>query len=199
LTRKLDELGLNAYYFAHSSGFYKVRFGDFSDREGARLKALKLQRSGFIEDFYIVPPESFAVEKEPYYGTAYLRSELVKVAESYLGIPYHWGGTSPDNGFDCSGLTMAVYQLIGLSLPHSSRQQYRLGAPVTKDTLNRGDLVFFKTEKDSRISHVGIYIGKNRFIHAPGRNKVIRADSLSNGYFRVRYAGARNYIDNRPN
>ncbi len=98
----------------------------------------------------------------------------------------------PDS--DCSGLTMAVYQLNGLSLPRSSREQYKTGASVKKSRLLKGDLVFFATSRGRKISHVGIYVGHNKFIHAPGYNKYIRTESLSNTYFIKRYVGARTYL-----
>ncbi len=194
LTRSLLQYDLNAYYFKHESGLYKVRFGDFNSKKRALDEAENIRDSGKILEFYIVSPEEYAVEMEPQLGTNYLRAEIVQHAESYLGIPYRWGGTSPENGFDCSGLTMAVYNLVGLNLPRSSRDQYAAGTPVPKNQLEKGDLVFFETAGRGRISHVGIYTGEDRFIHAPGKNKQIRFDSLSSGYFRSRYAGARTYL-----
>lgn len=194
LTRSLRQYDLNAYYFKHESGLYKVRFGDFSSKKQARDQAEHIRSSGKIEEFYIVSPEEHAVELEPHEGTDYLRAEIVKRAESYLGIPYQWGGTTPENGFDCSGLTMAVYNLVGLNLPRSSRDQFAAGAPVPSNQVEKGDLVFFETSGRGRVSHVGIYTGEGRFIHAPGKNKQIRFDSLSSGYFRSRYAGARTYL-----
>jgi hypothetical protein len=194
LTRSLRQYDLNTYYFKHESGLYKVRFGDFSTKERALNEAEKIRSSGVIQEFYIVRPEEHPIQRELQEGTHYLRMEIVQRAESYLGIPYQWGGTSPENGFDCSGLTMAVYNLVGLNLPRTSRGQYSAGTPIPKQQLEKGDLVFFETAGRGRISHVGIYVGEDRFIHAPGRNKQIRFDSLASGYFRSRYAGARTYL-----
>lgn len=194
LTRSLRQYDLNAYYFRHESGLYKVRFGDFSSKERARNEAEKIRAAGTIEDFYIVRPEEHAVQLEAQKGTDYLRAEIVQKAESYIGIPYQWGGTSPEGGFDCSGLTMAVYNLVGLNLPRSSRDQFAAGTPISRNQLEKGDLVFFETSGRGRVSHVGIYIGEERFIHAPGKNKQIRFDSLASGYFHRRYAGARTYL-----
>ena len=103
-------------------------------------------------------------------GDAYLREELVRSARSFLGVPYLWGGASLDTGFDCSGLTMTVYQLCGLDLPRTSREQYLAGNPVELSTLEKGDLVFFAPGGD-KISHVGIYAGNGQFIHAPEKGK----------------------------
>jgi hypothetical protein len=194
LTRSLRDYDLNAYYFKHESGLYKVRFGDFSSKSAALDQAERMRSSGTIQDFYIVNPDEHAVRLEPEQGIHYLRAEIALRAESYLGIPYQWGGISPENGFDCSGLTMAVYNLVGLNLPRSSRDQFTTGTPISENQLERGDLVFFETGSRGRISHVGIYMGEDRFIHAPGKNKKIRYDSLASGYFRSRFAGARTYL-----
>jgi len=194
LARSLNKFNLNAYYFEHRSGLYKVRFGNFTLKSAAQKKALSILDTGIIKEFYIVSPESYAVKKEHALGTAYIRNEIISRAESYLGIPYQWGGSSLEEGFDCSGLTMAVYQLIGLNLPHSAEDQFRKGTPIKKERLHRGDLIFFRASNSQRISHVGIFTGNGRFIHAPGRNKKIRIDSLSSTYFKKHYAGARTYL-----
>lgn len=194
LTASLNEKGLEAYYFAHESGLYKVRFGNFRSRNAAQIKAQSLVAAQIIDEYYIVSPDEYTVSRKYSYGIGYLRNEIVSTAKSFIGMPYSWGGSSPEEGFDCSGLTTAVYQLIGLDLPHSSKIQYRLGNPVKKGRLLQGDLVFFATSGGRRVSHVGIYIGDNEFIHAPGQNKQIRTDSLSNTYFAKRYVGARTYL-----
>jgi len=194
LTKSLESHRLNAYYFVQKTGLYKVRFGDFPSKETARRKADSILAAGIIDGYYIVSPDDYAVEKERKYGRRYLRDRIVETAESYIGLPYRWGGSSSDGGFDCSGLAMAVYQLNGLNLPRSSEEQYRAGIPVKQSQLLRGDLVFFATSRGGKVSHVGIYAGDDKFIHAPGRGKRIRADSLSNRYFETRYAGARTYL-----
>jgi cell wall-associated NlpC family hydrolase len=89
---------------------------------------------------------------------------------------------------------MAVYHLNGLNLPRSSNAQWQAGSPVNRSQLSKGDLVFFATSGGGKISHVGIYTGRDKFIHAVGVNKRIRVDSLSNKYFRRRYVGARTYL-----
>ena len=194
LAHSLSDFGLNVYYFKHESGLYKVRFGDFSDRESAREHAERVRTRGMIEEFYIVSPDTSAVAREAELGTDYLRNEIVSRAQSFLGIPYQWGGVSPENGFDCSGLTMAVYNLVGLSLPRSSQAQFSAGTPVSESQLGRGDLVFFRTSSSARVTHVGIFTGGDSFIHAPGKSKEIRVDSLNSAYFRRRFAGARTYL-----
>jgi len=195
LTHSLNEHDLNAYYFVHESGLYKVRFGDFSTKENARRKGESLVASGVFEEFYIVSPTDYSVAKRVSRGEAFLRNEIVSTAESFIGIPYSWGGTSPQQGFDCSGLTMAVYKLNGLKLPRSSKDQFAVGTPINQSQLSKGDLVFFATSQGKKVTHVGIYMGDGQFIHAPGKDKRIRYDSLINGYFRTHYMGARNYLE----
>ncbi|TET95347.1 MAG: hydrolase [Desulfobacteraceae bacterium] len=194
LSESLKSHGLNAYYFVHKTGLYKVRFGDFTSKENARGKAESLLAAGIIDEYYIVSPDDYAVIKQRKYGRRYLRDEIVKTAERFIGLPYRWGGSSSDYGFDCSGLSMTVYHLNGLNLPRSSKEQYRAGIPVKRSQLLRGDLVFFTISRGRKVSHVGIYTCDDKFIHAPGRGKRVRIDSLSNRYFKTRYVGARTYL-----
>lgn len=194
LTTSLEQKGIDAYYFVHSSGLYKVRFGNFPTRPAARKVAMDLQQSKIIDDFYIVSPDTYPVAKQKRYGRHYLRESIIKTAKSFIGIPYKWGGASPADGFDCSGLTMAVYQLNGLDLPRTSKGQFSVGENIRPRHLQKGDLVFFATSRGKRVSHVGIYTGNNSFIHAPNKGKKIRITSLNNKYFKKRYIGARTYF-----
>jgi cell wall-associated NlpC family hydrolase len=197
LANSLKRQGIEAYFFVSTPGIYKVRFGDFPSEKLARENAVRLQSQGSITDFYIIRPADFAASKTKQYGTHYLREELSKTAEKFIGVPYLWGGTSVEEGFDCSGLTMVTYQLNGLNLPRSSKAQYETGIPVEREHLEKGDLVFFSTKDPGKISHVGIYIGEGKFIHSPRWGKKIRIESLSSPYFRKRYAGARTYLEGR--
>lgn len=194
LTDKLNEHDLSAYYFTYKRGLYKVRFGNFPSREDARKRAETLHDQGVIAEFYIVRPEEYSLSKKDLYGEDYLRREIVKTANSFRGVPYRWGGSSHGGGVDCSGLTMAVYRLNGLDLPRTSTQQYSTGRFIDRNNLTEGDLVFFDTTGKGRVSHVGIYVGKGKFIHAPGRGKEVREDRLSSTYYRNRYAGAKSYM-----
>jgi hypothetical protein len=194
LTAYLNNNDLNAYYFVYKKGLYKVRFGNFPTKELAQREAKHLLTSGIIQDYYIVRPEDYAASKERKYGETYMRDELAKTAESFIGVPYQWGGASPQGGFDCSGLTMAIYRLNGLNLPRTSQAQYTKGTYVKGGDLSKGDLVFFAISGKGAVSHVGIYVGGNAFIHAPGSGKRVRRDTLSNGYFKKRYKGARTYF-----
>ena len=194
LTKSLEKQGVSAYYFHHQSGLFKVRFGDYPTREAARIKAEALVQAGVFTEYYIVSPEDYALARVRLFGEATVRNDIVETAEGFIGLPYQWGGSSAEEGFDCSGLTMAVYQLNGLNLPRSSRDQYSIGAPVERTELAKGDLVFFATKGREKVSHVGVYAGDDRFIHAPGKGKTIRVDSLADRYFLSRYVGAKKYL-----
>ena len=194
LTLSLNAKNLDAYYFKHESGLYKVRFGNYLSRRPAEENAERIKHAGFIQEYFVVSPETYAISRSRQSGLESVRQAIITRAHSFLGLPYRWGGYTPDKGFDCSGLTMAVYNLVGLNLPRTSLAQFRSGTPVSKDNLDRGDLVFFLSQNKSRISHVGIYTGDGNFIHAPGKDKLIQVDSLANQYFKNRFAGARTYL-----
>jgi len=186
----MKSFGLDAYYFVDADGLFKVRFERFDKKEAARERALALQAQGLFSDFFIIRPGPAGSRADPHQR---LQESLVQTARRFIGIPYRWGGASASHGFDCSGLTMTVYRLNGLDLPRNAYSQYHAGTPVKWNDLVPGDLVFFATGRSSRISHVGIYVGEEKFIHAPGRGKRIRTAALSNAYFRPRYKGARRY------
>jgi len=116
-----------------------------------------------------------------------------KTAKKYIGVPYVYGGRSP-KGFDCSGLTSYVYDRQGVKLPRSSSKQAKAGRMVRKRNLQPGDLVFFSTGKRGQVSHVGIYVGGNKFIHAPGQGKKVTTASLNDQYFKRTYHSARRII-----
>jgi hypothetical protein len=194
LTQSLNSYDLNAYYFQHQSGFLKVRFGNFPTAHAARNKAESLQAAGIISEFFIVHPESHAVERLRIRGSDYLRDEIVRRARNFIGLPYQWGGSHPDEGFDCSGLTQAVYHLVGLNLPRTSREQFETGRVISMNNIRKGDLIFFSTTGSRKVSHVGIYTGDSLFIHAPGKNKKICLEKLSKPYFQNRFSGARTYL-----
>jgi cell wall-associated NlpC family hydrolase len=115
---------------------------------------------------------------------------LVEQAMTYLGTPYRRGGTTR-SGVDCSGLVGAVYGEQGLDLPRTAAQQFAEGVAVAASDLRPGDLVFFRNTYKRGISHVGIYIGDGRFLHAAGRRHGVIVSELSRPYYRLRYAGAR--------
>jgi hypothetical protein len=188
---QLQDAGLDAYYFIDVDYLYKVRLERFDTQEAALERALDLKTQGLVDDFFIVHPRQDRALLNP---SMVLRENIVQTARRFIGTSYRWGGTSPEEGFDCSGLTMTVYRLNGLDLPRNSLEQFRTGRPVPRNAMQAGDLVFFATSGTNRISHVGIYIGQGKFIHAPSQGKVIRTESLNNSYFVIRYQGARCYF-----
>jgi hypothetical protein len=194
LEQVLESRGIDAYYFRHESGLYKVRFGNHATYKPARSEAERLQAQGLIDTFFIVFPEDYSAAQIKKTGKGDLRSELVKTARRFIGIPYRWGGTTAKNGFDCSGLTMVSYRLNGLNLPRVSRSQYKAGRWVAKSKLRPGDLVFFATKGGKRVTHVGMYAGNGEFIHAPRTGKNVRIEKLSNKFFAKTYVGGRTYL-----
>ncbi|MGH8818200.1 MAG: C40 family peptidase, partial [Achromobacter pestifer] len=108
---------------------------------------------------------------------------MVSEALNYLGIRYRFGGSSPDTGFDCSGLvTYSAERSLGLKLPRNAAEMAQQGVSVAKNELKAGDLVFFNT-MGRRYSHVGIYLGDDRFVHSPSAGGVVRVESMTMAYW----------------
>ncbi len=131
-----------------------------------------------------------STEQELASGWKAKTQEVIINALSLTGIKYKFGGNSPETGFDCSGFVRYVFHnAANLTLPPTARAISQLGKTVKKDDLQPGDLVFFNTLK-SAFSHVGIYIGDNKFIHAPSSGKVVRVENMQAGYWSSRFNGA---------
>ena len=120
-----------------------------------------------------------------------LGMDVSKTAHKFIGTPYVYGGRSP-KGFDCSGLVWYVYRQHGVELPPSSARQAGFGQKVSRDELLPGDLVFFQSK--GRIDHVGLYVGGNKMIHAPGRGRKVVKVNIKDKYYRQHFAGARRPI-----
>ena len=121
-------------------------------------------------------------------------SEIVSLAQQYLGVPYVYGGSSP-SGFDCSGFTMYIFAQVGVKLPHGATSQLSYGASVSRSELQPGDLVFFQ-DYGAVASHVGIYIGGDQFIHASsssGNSRCVTVSSLAENYYANHYYTARRH------
>jgi hypothetical protein len=200
LTKSLEKQGLDAFYFKNAAGLYRVRFGDYKSKGEAEKIAAELVKKGIVEKYHIVSPGEYIQAKGLVPGKGItitgdtLRDHIAATANGFIGLPYQWGDISPTKGFDCSSLVMAVFQLNGLVVPRTSKDQFNNGTPVDPENLNRGDLLFFATNGTGQISHVGIYVGDGIFIHAPGKGKPIRQESLNMQYYRDRYMGACTYL-----
>jgi len=117
--------------------------------------------------------------------------KLTSYARSLVGIPYKYGGNSPDKGFDCSGFVVHVFRhTLGINLPRSSDQISHLGQAISAGDLRAGDLVFFNTLQ-RKFSHVGIYLGGDHFIHAPSSSGSVRTENMRETYWKRHYDGAR--------
>jgi cell wall-associated NlpC family hydrolase len=130
--------------------------------------------------------------QEVYTATKSGVESLFDKSFSFLGIRYVHGGDGPsDGGFDCSGLVKKVFgDALGLNLPRTAAEMAKLGNRVNKEELKPGDLVFFNTMRRA-FSHVGIYLGENRFLHAPSTGGVVRVESMDSSYWAKRFDGGR--------
>jgi cell wall-associated NlpC family hydrolase len=147
------------------------------------------------------PPPRNAIERPPATAapneiSAERARELALQALSQIGVPYHYGGSTPAEGFDCSGLVRYIYSRAGIVLPRTTQAMSAVGVPVTTAELEPGDLVFFDTLRRP-FSHVGIYIGDQRFIHAPTSGGAVQLVDMRDRYWRTRYDGARRLASSR--
>ena len=121
--------------------------------------------------------------------------DLVLKGLELVGINYRRGGTDPENGLDCSGFVQVVFRdAVGKFLPRTAKEQSQVGDSVEKKELKPGDLVFFNTMRRA-FSHVGIYLGDNRFMHAPRSGAEVRVEDMSQSYWVKRYNGARRILE----
>lgn len=120
---------------------------------------------------------------------------VVMRALGLVGTPYRWGGNTPDTGFDCSGLVTYVYRdMLDVRLPRTSKELARAQGPkIAPKKLAAGDLVFFGSRGE--VSHVGIYVGEGRFVHAPSTGGTVRLDSLDGAWWRDHYSGSKRVLD----
>lgn len=121
-----------------------------------------------------------ASTKDPrFFNIKFLGKRVINSARQFLNVPYVWGGTTP-KGFDCSGLVQYIYRHEGVRLPRTAAQQYQSIRKIKRKYAAKGDLIFFQMKRHKRyVDHVGIYIGNNQFIHAPGKGKHVKISKLS--------------------
>ena len=148
--------------------------------------AVLLQGCG-IEPYRPPEPQPVFVAPPPAPAPS-IGNEIAMRAISQLGRPYVWGGADL-SGFDCSGLVRFIYDQVGIPVPRTAAEQYSAAKPIELDVLKPGDLLFFRTQ-GKRISHVAIYTGEGRFIHAPKTGSLVEFRMLDDEYYRARLAGA---------
>ncbi len=189
---------------------YKTKRGDTLERLAARFS---IEKEAILESNKILgrklPPgkllyipkadqdneEAFvSLSSRPlkFWKTHEERYMLVKVAKSFMGAPYRYGGDSV-RGLDCSAYVKKIYDIFDVQLPRSAREQFHVGAKIPKDQLIVGDLVFFRTKRYAKYpTHVGIYIGDGNFIHSSSGNRRIgvKIDSLDSNFYSKTFTGA---------
>jgi cell wall-associated NlpC family hydrolase len=162
------------------------------DPQGAMLptEALKLPTEAELTELAKAPKAADTAKARK--ADESIKDRLLRVAQRMLAVPYRFGGTTLW-GLDCSGFVQKTFAFLNLDLPRSAREQFREGAKVAKADLSPGDLVFFRTYAKYP-SHVGIYLGDNRFVHASSRERKVTVDSLDTPYFVKRYIGAKRLL-----
>lgn len=222
LTEKLQQKGIEAFYFRRENGIYAVRFGDYATREEAEKATRRLRSERLISSYFIASPQKVTLrDREPSWkkvpepsiamltpdeekpprrelpagtkGRSDMGSIAARTAERFVGIPYRWGGNTVVDGMDCSGFARAVYNLCGINIPRTSREQFKAGDPVAREDLRDGDLVFFGASANE-INHVGIFTGNGKFVHAPRRGDDIKVSEMDESYFARKFVGARRYF-----
>lgn len=144
------------------------------------------------ESATVVAPDQKTSAFDAYTDAA---GQLVDQALTYLGIRYRFGGTLPETGLDCSGLVLNVFRnAVGLDLPRTANEMATLGDKIGRQELKPGDLVFFNTMRRA-FSHVGIYLGDGKFVHAPSAGGKVRVESMGTRYWAQRFNGARRMLD----
>jgi len=113
--------------------------------------------------------------------------QIAELAASMVGTPYRYGGSTPDTGFDCSGLVHYSFRQNGISVPRTSLEQFRTAAKISLNDARAGDILFF--EDQEKLSHVGIFIGDGRFVHAPTSGRSVSVASLDNPYYQMHLVG----------
>ena len=201
-TLKTLNKGTKTYIIGINNQWFKIIYGD---------------QVGYISSDYLdlteIPYENRDSQKQPHFfrggkSTGVIPSAtalkgnnssvtttgqaIVNTAKKYIGVPYLWGGTSP-KGFDCSGLVQYAFKAHGINLPRTSKEQWTVGKQISKSQLQPGDLVFFANTYTTGVSHVGIYVGDNQFIHASS-SKGVMISSLSNSYWAAHYHGCRRVL-----
>lgn len=191
-----DPTNLNSHWFTNVSMYYRELGGD---PNGSVFIGQAAQPTAIPVAPGVAPGIQGTVAAPTAYGMAVpvpgggrnTGPAAVALAQTFLGVPYLWGGTTP-RGFDCSGLVQYVYAKQGVTLPRVAEAQAKVGTAIAPENLQPGDAVFFADRK-GYIHHEGMYVGDGHFIHAPRTGDVVKISSLHEPYYATSYAGARRY------
>lgn len=182
------------YYTIQSSGVYIVNINIIVSFVDANTMSKK--NYCIILSIVIMTLISCVPSQWQYRNIPLKRKQIINTATQYIGTPYRHGGTTP-LGFDCSGYVFYVYNKNGIHIPRSTAQQYTKGQKIPYKMAQPGDLLFFRINMNT-ISHVGIYVGNDTFVHAPSSGKYVRYDSINNPYWKKRFFGAVSYFKALP-
>jgi cell wall-associated NlpC family hydrolase len=141
--------------------------------------------------FFVVSITAGCISVRVYNGDK--REAIVSLARKMLDTTYSYGKQGRDSGFDCSGLTQYVYARAGINIPRTAKEQYRKSHRISRKRLENGDLVFFSTNGRGA-THVGIYIGGRKFIHAPSSGRKVMISALDDQYWKEAFYGAGTYL-----
>ena len=183
---------LNGLLFSKNQFIIKNRDGTV-----AKNKKIRHKKNAFFNDLVSEQKRLLAelkkIKSKKKYK--YSKNKILSNAKKHLGGKYVWGGTKP-TGFDCSGYVQYLYRKEGVTLPRTAYAQSKVGSYVTRDKLQKGDLLFFLTNKKRNIpiTHVGLYLGNDKFIHAASRKKGIIISSLSKSKYNRLYIKAKRII-----
>ncbi len=163
-----------------------------TSQQHAETSSTRQYRDNYLSYTQADPLGAYLASREQSYSRSPAPGRsLASTALSVLGIKYRYGGEAPNTGFDCSGLVIyAAEKSLGLKLPRQSSDIAREGVAIKSNELKKGDLVFFNT-RGHRFSHVGIYLGNRKFVHAPRKGSVVRIENMDIAYWKKRYNGAR--------
>jgi len=179
---------------------YKVKVGDdlasisskynISIKKIKKFNNLKSVKSLVVGSILKIPDQT--IKLETLLANIKNLSSLLKEAEKHLGKSYVWGAVGPTE-FDCSGFTSFVCRKNGINIPRTSINQSKVGIKIAREDLKEGDLIFFDTSKDKKgyITHVGLYLGNNNFIHASSANKKVVISSLNQSFYKARFKWGR--------
>lgn len=183
---------LHSMLFASHKNIFIIKNQDGTIVKGKRVKHT---HNSFFDDLIAEQKQLLAELKRVKSKSKYNKNSIVNSAKHYLGGKYVWGGTQP-KGFDCSGYVKYLYEQQGVELPRTAYEQSKVGMFVSRNELKKGDLLFFLTDKSRHIpiTHVGMYIGNDKFIHAASRKKGIIISSFSKSKYSRYFVKAKRII-----